>query len=88
MPTNTCIFLSEIITRVLFIEFINPLGYEIIMAKAVSNSPHSKFILSYETIERIESIADTKVLKGMDKTLNAALDKLERKIQETKQCHN
>ena len=58
------------------------------MAKAVSNSPHSKFILSYETIDRIENITDTKVLKGMDKTLNVALDKLEKRIQETKECHN
>ncbi len=58
------------------------------MAKAVSNSPHSKFILSYETIDRIENITDTKVLKGMDRILNAALDKLERRTQETKQCHN
>ena len=55
------------------------------MSQRVSNLPHSKFLLSYKTVTRIENIAETKVLRGMDKTLNTALDKLEKRIQETKQ---
>jgi len=48
----------------------------------VSNIPHSKFVLSHETVTRIENLADTKVTRGMDRILNTALDKLESRIKE------
>ena len=46
---------------------------------SVSKVPHAKFLLSYDTVSRIERIADTKVTRGMDKILNIALDNLEGK---------
>lgn len=46
---------------------------------SVTNVPHAKFLLSFETVSRIEAIAETKVTRGMDRILNNALDKLENK---------
>ena len=45
----------------------------------VTNVPHSKFVLTHETVTRIEKLAETKVTRGMDRILNSALDKLESK---------
>ena len=36
----------------------------------VTNKPHGKFVISHETLDRIEKITNTKVLRGMDFTLN------------------
>jgi len=49
----------------------------------VTNQPHGKFVISHETLDRIEKITNTKVLRGMDFTLNMALD-----ILEEQQCKN